>query len=1386
MNSFYKIRKILFFYLFLYIYLIFAYDIPSERIFDWSKTGVSQGINLPVNIINVSDYNVIPNNQINQSDNLNSLISSFNGNPVRLFFPEGIYFLTSPIILNDNITIIGENPLNTRFIFNLQNNSQNCIIVHRSQTTHFTQITEGYLKHSKTISVNDISSFQIGDFVEYYQDNDSAWEIANEPWAANSVGQINKITNIVGNQIFLKNEIRFNYSQNLNPRIRKINPIKNVGIEKIYIERLGGSPGFYHNISFYYATESWVRGVESNKTSGSHICITASYGVQITGNYIHHANSYGGGGRAYGVTLQTRSSNNLIQDNIFKKLRHAMLLQTGANGNVIAYNYSTEPYWDDQYFFIPTDYPADLCLHGNYPYANLFEGNIIANLYIDNSHGANGPYNTFYRNRIYNYGIIMTGNHSHKQSIVGNEITKASGSIPPFFGQYNLTSQGHFLYGNNTRNNGTQPTNTNDLPLSDFSYYLDTNMPDFWQLNNVIPTIGFPNPRNTGIISAKYRYDFENQWLVFPEILPPPNFSSANISADSVVIVISSSVTNSIIYYSIGDEFPDYSSDIYNESFVLTQSNRVNTFLNKANHYPSHIIYEDFFILKKPVITDFHIWGDSVYFQWEHDLYSHLSDNNPFENITYKIYRKNNGETEFSLIAETQENYFFERNANQGSHQYFIKGTLENFSSSASNRINIVIQQTSPPIINPQSGIYGQSITCEIQNLMQNSQIYYKINNSDSLLYSTPIVITEDSELEVRAFKNGFIPSNKVYRFYSFLKAPNINNVTTNHNSITIYWTDINTLDTDNLENYGFNIYRNGIKYNDSIILNHSFTDTNVDSGIIYHYTITSVYNNQESEQSEIIEAQTGNYYIPAWTGNALFPMIFSIQSITVNNQPLNNGDEIAIFDNNLCVGSMKISNSVKTSKNAFNDNLTITTSANNPFIPEINGFIEGNTPIFKVFDSQNQLEITDLNIEYISGNPVFLYNSEANLNISKPIYNTQLIDLDDSWNIMSCMLNPLRPNFVDIFNELITEEILIKIQDETGNSFEYLSYLNDWVNNIGELNNLSAYRVKLNQNYPITIDGIEPEYPLLKPLRAGWNLIGFPYSQNFSAYDFFSELINNNNLRKVMDEAGNSIEFLESIGWVDNIEVLQPGKGYAVKVNEDFIFTFNHLDFSNNHIFTRNKPEKTVFFKNSWTGNGIHHFNVHILFDTSFELSIGDEIAVFDGEYCVGAIRVKNNNLISIITSANDNTTENINGFTEGNKFSLKLFKHDTKRFINNLEFEIIQGSDFFQKGSTSLIRVLMTKQYPKPNYISIYPNPISSNISIELYQIENSALTIEIFNIKGQKVSNIFNAYIEKGQHNLRFDLKTNNAKIASGVYFLRITNSSSAITKKILIIN
>jgi hypothetical protein len=289
------------------------------------------------------------------------------------------------------------------------------------------------------------------------------------------------------------------YSLTRHPRIHRILPKSNVGIECLSIERLDNTaPEQASVLSFNYAVNSWVNGIEISKTTFAHVEATACSNLAITNSYFHDAHEYGGGGRGYGVMLHFTTNECLVYSNIFSHLRHSMILQAGSNGNVFCYNFSRDPYWTGS-IFLPSNSAGDMVLHGNYPYSNLFEQNDGQNMVIDNSHGANGPHNTYFRNRGGLFGIFFSDNTSPNQNLVGNEITNTGSPMSAI--NYTIQGTGHFVFGNN--NKGTiAPSGTTALP--DTSYYFSSRPALIPQ--NFYASIGTPNTLNSGSIPATYFY----------------------------------------------------------------------------------------------------------------------------------------------------------------------------------------------------------------------------------------------------------------------------------------------------------------------------------------------------------------------------------------------------------------------------------------------------------------------------------------------------------------------------------------------------------------------------------------------------------------------------------------------------------------------------------------------------------------------------------------------------------------------------------------------------------------------------------------------------------------------------------------------------------------
>ena len=469
--------------------------IPADRIVNWSLAGVRDSSTSNFAVIDVVAGGLV-NDGVTPCDAALASLFSTHAEPAIFYFPAGTYLFNAPISLRSNCVFRGQGATVTNFIIDHSGSGNGININGTAILADSTSFSMVGIKNDTSILVLNGSNYASGDWIRIVQDDA---DLIFSSWAAGSVGHIVRIATVNGNVLQLESPLRMDYSLTRHPRIHRILPKSNVGIECLSIERLDNTaPEQASVLSFNYAVNSWVNGIEISKTTFAHVEATACSNLAITNSYFHDAHEYGGGGRGYGVMLHFTTNECLVYSNIFSHLRHSMILQAGSNGNVFCYNFSRDPYWTGS-IFLPSNSAGDMVLHGNYPYSNLFEQNDGQNMVIDNSHGANGPHNTYFRNRGGLFGIFFSDNTSPNQNLVGNEITNTGSPMSAI--NYTIQGTGHFVFGNN--NKGTiAPSGTTALP--DTSYYFSSRPALIPQ--NFYASIGTPNTLNSGSIPATYFY----------------------------------------------------------------------------------------------------------------------------------------------------------------------------------------------------------------------------------------------------------------------------------------------------------------------------------------------------------------------------------------------------------------------------------------------------------------------------------------------------------------------------------------------------------------------------------------------------------------------------------------------------------------------------------------------------------------------------------------------------------------------------------------------------------------------------------------------------------------------------------------------------------------
>lgn len=85
-----------------------------------------------------------------------------------------------------------------------------------------------------------------------------------------------------------------------------------------------------------------------------------------------------------------------------------------------------------------------------------------------------------------------------------------------------------------------------------------------------------------------------------------------------------------------------------------------------------------------------------------------------------------------------------------------------------------------------------------------------------------------------------------------------------------------------------------------------------------------------------------------------------------------------------------------------------------------------------------------------------------------------------------------------------------------------------------------------------------------------------------------------------------------------------------------------------------------------------------------------------------------------------------------------------------------------------------------------STYPNPFNDQTKLNIHGIKQQDLTVNIYNVKGQLVKMLTSFEINGGNSELIWNARDEKGKkLASGLYFAKITSGNQSITQKMLII-
>jgi len=83
-------------------------------------------------------------------------------------------------------------------------------------------------------------------------------------------------------------------------------------------------------------------------------------------------------------------------------------------------------------------------------------------------------------------------------------------------------------------------------------------------------------------------------------------------------------------------------------------------------------------------------------------------------------------------------------------------------------------------------------------------------------------------------------------------------------------------------------------------------------------------------------------------------------------------------------------------------------------------------------------------------------------------------------------------------------------------------------------------------------------------------------------------------------------------------------------------------------------------------------------------------------------------------------------------------------------------------------------------------YPNPFNAATSISFALPEDAQVTLEVYNVLGQRVRKLVDDYLPAGKHTVHFDARNEHGEdLASGIYFYRLQTDHTVATKKMILL-
>ena len=394
-------------------------------------------------------------------------------------------------------------------------------------------------------------------------------------------------------------------------------------------------------------------------------------------------------------------------------------------------------------------------------------------------------------------------------------------------------------------------------------------------------------------------------------------------------------------------------------------------------------------------------------------------------------------------------------------------------------------------------------------------------------------------------------------------------------------------------------------------------------------------------------------------------------------------------------------------------------------------------------------------------------------------------IVLPQGWDMISSVAQPLDSTLNTLLAKVIPHMVLMK------NGLGQVFWPADSINTMGTWNYHQGYQIYMLSADTLAVTGSEivPEATPI-PLVQGVTLVPYLRHSPMRADSALAGV--SSNLVIAKNNAGQV--YWPAYG-INTIGSLKPGQGYQVQVTLAGILTYPaNTSPSPPSLLTKSQAIVHVMdlpvpqhYGPSVSNTGANA----ILLVEAPDLNEGDEVATWTaGKLLVGSGVISQGKALITIWGDNGATQDVTDGAVGGESLSLTVWSvaEGTARSLalSSVSDALVGTTSApplrYKTDAVWVARVMQLTEIPQTFTLSQnYPNPFNPSSVIRYGLPHDGMVTLEVFNILGQRVALVVNEEQKAGYHEVLF----RNPALGSGVYFYRLSSAGFSETKKMMVV-